>query len=364
MLATRKQYQVEFGAGKLEELKILQIIGSSGSGGAEKFYLKFIESIRSVCKIVPLVRSGSWVASQLDAARIPYNTASFGGYFDCKTRIKISQIIEEEQPHIAQTWMSRASRHMPKDSNVKWIGRLGGYYDLKYYKGADMLVGNTKDICAYLVRNGWPEEQVSYLPNFAIKSPEIFKADRVKNRQKMGIPEDAILLFSAGRFHKNKGYDLAVKAIAKLPQEFHLLVAGEGPEKKSLLSDIKRLSLQSRVHIYGWADDITPYVQVADIWLVPSRIEPLGNVILESWASGIPIVASDAVGPRFLIENGSTGLLFRNGDCVDLATEVKKLSTDPVLMNMLIQNGKKRFSEDFSRERVLEKWVKFYKNLL
>ena len=152
--------------------------------------------------------------------------------------------------------------------------------------------------------------------------------------------------------------------MSRLPEKFHLLLVGEGPEKTSLLSDIERLSLQDRVHISGWTDDLTPYGQAVDIWLVPSRIEPLGNVILESWALGIPIVASDAVGPCSLIENGRTGILFRNGDYAELATVVNKLSMDNRLKASLIQNGKEQFFKDFSKQKVTKKWLNFYTNLV
>ena len=117
---------MDFGEKNIQELKVLQIIGSSGGGGAEKFFFNFIESIRTVCKIVLLVRADSWLAVQLDAAQIPYNTANFGGYLDLKTRVKISQIIEKEPkqqrknvftPRVLQTARSATVARRPCFSN-------------------------------------------------------------------------------------------------------------------------------------------------------------------------------------------------------------------------------------------------------
>ena len=71
---------------------------------------------------------------------------------------------------MSRGFTSPAARHTPAGSWAR-IGRLGGYYNLKYYKGFDHLVANTEDIAEWVVGQGWPAGKVSHIPNFA-QAPE------------------------------------------------------------------------------------------------------------------------------------------------------------------------------------------------
>jgi len=97
--------------------------------------------------------------------------------------------------------------------------------------------------------------------------------------------------------------------------------------------------------------------------LVPSRIEPFGNVVLESWAYGVPVIASDTIGPKALIADGDTGLLFRNGDVESLVMATRRLADDTATKKSIVENGKRRLSDDFSEEFVIQRWIKFYEGL-
>ena len=94
------------------------------------------------------------------------------------------------------SWMSRAASFAPKGGKrFRHVGRLGGYYDLKYYQSCDYLVGNTPDIVDYIVRSGWPAERASYLPNFvnAETAPAV-------NRKGLSTPASAPVILALGRF--------------------------------------------------------------------------------------------------------------------------------------------------------------------
>ena len=88
----------------------------------------------------------------VDTYQLPY-----GGMLDLYTPFRIKQLASLKQPDIVMSWMNRASKMTPVG---KWInvGRLGGYYNLKYYKNCDYLICNTPDICNYVIKQGWPEK--------------------------------------------------------------------------------------------------------------------------------------------------------------------------------------------------------------
>lgn len=347
-----------------KRLKLLQLIGSSRSGGAETFYLRFVAALQPHCDVLPVVRRGSWIAEQLDRDGIRNVTLPFGGYFDFLTRIRIARLVAAESPDIVQTWMSRASRHMPRNLPVKWVARLGGYYDLKYFRGADRLVGNTEDICRYIRESGWPEANVQYLPNFVEGLPDGVINDRAAARSQLGIPDQATVLFSAGRFHANKGFDLALEALEKLPAEFHYLLAGDGPDASELTARSNTATLRGRVHMVGWTNDVARLAAAADIWLVPSRFEPLGNVVLEGWAYGVPVIASDTAGPASLIDDRETGLLVPSENPAALAEAITLLAADKTLRDSLIEKGRTRQKEAFGKDSVIDRWVDFYNQLV
>ena len=81
------------------------------------------------------------------------------------TRRAFAHEIAAWRPDIVLTWMSRATRLCPRGDFVH-VARLGGYYDLKYYRRCDHLIGNTRAIVDYAIAEGWPRERISYLPNF------------------------------------------------------------------------------------------------------------------------------------------------------------------------------------------------------
>ena len=78
--------------------------------------------------------------------------------------------------------MNRANQHRVARRRGCSVGRLGGYYDLRYYRGCDHLVGNTRGIVDWLRRSGWPAERTHYLPNFVDEFAATPAADRAPRR--------------------------------------------------------------------------------------------------------------------------------------------------------------------------------------
>ena len=347
-----------------QKLKILQIIGSSNPGGAEAYFVRFVRALRAYCDVTPIVKRGSWISGQLSSLGIEHEEMRFGGLLDFGTRAALLRLLEGGAYNIAQTWMSRASKHFPSGAEIHWVCRLGGYYNLKYYRGANALIGNTKDICEYIKRDGWPSSKVAYLPNFVDPPAASGILSKNEYRTELGIPIETTVLFCAGRFHENKGYDLVLSALEHLPKNTHFLMVGDGLKKAALASHIQSLNLDARVHIFPWADNISRFAGAADIWLVPSRAEPLGNVVIEAWSNGIPVIASDTPGPASLITNMQTGVLFEGNNITDLIKKILLVSNNHPLINGLVKNGKEKYQKNFSEEIVIKSWLNYYEGAL
>ncbi len=129
--------------------RVLQAIAGGEHGGAEAFFVRLVCALqRAGIEQKVLVRRGRGWAADLARAGVPNVGLGFGGALDVTTRHRFARQVEGFAPQIVVTWMSRATRFCPRQGERRrfvHVARLGGYYDLKYYRHCDHLVGNTAD---------------------------------------------------------------------------------------------------------------------------------------------------------------------------------------------------------------------------
>ena len=235
--------------------------------------------------------------------------------------------------------------------------RLGGYYDLKYYAACDHLIGNTQDIVEYLAEHDWPAEKAHYLPNF------VFDEDAEPlTRREFYTPNDVPLIVALGRLHENKAFDVLLCALARVPNAY-LWLAGDGPLKEELQKQAEVLGIKPRVRFLGWRDDTAALLKTADLFVCPSRHEPLGNVVIEAWAQGLPVVAVDSMGPGTLIENMESGVLVPINDEILMARAIRGVLDDEDLARRIAENGYQTYQDNFTEARVVEQYLEFFKKV-
>jgi glycosyltransferase involved in cell wall biosynthesis len=248
--------------------------------------------------------------------------------------------------------MNRAAHHARAASRgAPWAlaGRLGGQYDLKYYRGCDMLAANTLGLVAWIAGQGWPRDRLRHVPNFA--------AD-LAGASPVALPGPRRLL-AMGRLHPNKDFPTLLRALALLPGDVHLSLAGEGPERAALEALATELGIAARVDFLGWRQDVGALLAGAEMLVVPSRIEPLGNVVLEGFAAARPVIATAADGPREVIGHDRTGLLVPIGDHQALADAIAGLLGDPARAATLAAAGRSEFEAHHAEAPVLAAWARF-----
>ena len=128
-----------------------------------------------------------------------------------------------------------------------------------------------------------------------------------------------------GRLHEVKAHDISLKALALIPQAY-LWIAGTGPLEAELKALAQSLGVAQRVRFLGWRNDAAALYRTADACLFPSRFEPLGNVVIQCWANGLPVIAAASQGPSQLITPGQDGLLVPIDDAPALATAEQLLA--------------------------------------
>ena len=301
-------------------------------------------------EVTAIIRRDPARAERLRAVGLQPIELRFGGPLDVLTGPRLGRALRADEPRVVVAWMNRAARHTPRGPWAR-IGRLGGYYSLKYYKGFDHLVANTEDIAEWIVGQGWPAGRVACIPNFAAVPPNASPIDRAT----LATPPDAPLLLAMGRLHEAKAHDISLQALAQLPGAY-LWIAGVGPQEAKLKGLAEALGVAERVRFLGWRTDASALYRTADVCVFPSRYEPLGNVIIQAWAHGLPVIAAAAQGPAALIRDGEDGLLVPVDDADALAAGVHRLLADPALRARLAAAGARHVEAEFSEAAVGAQW--------
>jgi glycosyltransferase involved in cell wall biosynthesis len=141
------------------------------------------------------------------------------------------------------------------------------------------------------------------------------------------------LIGFVGRLHPQKSVDVAVRALALLPGDAHLVIAGEGPDRAALERLVDSLGLRQRVTFLGLVphDDVPAVLRACDVSVLPSRYEELGTALVEAMACGVPVVASRTGGIPDVVRDGHNGLLAAPGDAAATAAALGRLLDDPDL---------------------------------
>ena len=332
-------------------MRVAQVMAGAADGGAELFFERLTVALREEGDdVLPVIRRNPRRAALLRAAGLRPQELAFGPPYDLLTPMRLRRSLRRFAPEVVVSWMSRATAQTPVGDWMH-VGRLGGYYDLRHYRYCDYLVGNTRSLVAWLREAGWPVARTRYLPNFV--------EDCSLAAPSADLPaEQGPWLLGLGRLHTDKGFDTLLRALPALPG-VNLAIAGDGPERAALQALARAEGVASRVRFLGWRRDAAALLRAAHIFVCSSRIEPLGNMVIEAWSARCPVVALAAAGPRELIRNGIDGLLCRL-ECPDaLAAAVKGLLTAPDEMAALTSAGRTRFEDEFSRNRVVALWRGF-----
>jgi glycosyltransferase involved in cell wall biosynthesis len=185
-------------------------------------------------------------------------------------------------------------------------------------------------------------------------------------------PSEKFTIINVSRLDiEQKGQDILLKASAICRDKgylFDLIFIGkESPNNKKsrLVLDelVEKLELQDLVHFMGIQHDVRKYFKQSDLFVLSSRYEGFGNVVIEAMAAELPVLVSNVDGPGELVRDGQNGLLFNVGDEQDLANKIIILMDNKEKRDTLALEGKK-FSEGFDISKMIEKHYDLYSTLV
>ncbi|OGZ19987.1 MAG: hypothetical protein A2654_02105 [Candidatus Nealsonbacteria bacterium RIFCSPHIGHO2_01_FULL_43_31] len=207
-----------------------------------------------------------------------------------------------------------------------------------------------------------PEGKIEVIYN----APEpIFLLDISKNEAKNKLGLSGNIILSVGRLAPWKGFFETIRIMPDLLKEnptFHLVIVGDGQDRKRLESEIKNLKLESNIALTGSIPhaQMPLYFKAADVFVLNSGYEGLSHVILEAMQHGTPIIASAEGGNPELIENGINGFLVEYKNQEQLKDTILKLWQDKNLQEQFIQSSREKLN-NFTWENLVEKTLRILK---
>jgi len=191
-------------------------------------------------------------------------------------------------------------------------------------------------------------------------------------RKKLNISEDATVFGCISRIDTQKDQMLLLKALRDLKQSGRdVVVVLAGPVTlDSYLDELKEFIKQNDLED---CTRILPPVELEsqehldllaglDAFVLPSRHEPFGIVVLEAWSAGLPVVASRSGGLAKLVDDGRNGLSFDSGDLSGLVARLQQLMDDSSLSQKFVAEGQSDIAQHYTWERVAEKLESIYQS--
>lgn len=348
----------------------LQLIGSKRFGGAERWFQRFSLALGEMGHPTEVGVRRGWELDGDHWEGLPRHPLAMQTVWDPLSRREISRLVARLKPDIVQTYMGRATRltRLPREGETVHVARLGGYYKLSGYRHAHAWIGNTRGICDYLLQAGFPAERVFHLYNFAELPVPGAAPEGLKSR--LGIPQEAWVLMTPGRFVPFKGHRFLLEALARLPatlagRPLWQVILGDGPLKASLHRQAEEAGIADRIVWTGWQLDPDPYYRLADLIVFPStHAEPFGNVIIEAWGYAKPLVSSASMGAREIARHGEDALLFECENARALAASIEEALTRDEARKGMARAGRERAQREFAREPIMAAYLELYRHLL
>ncbi|MCG8468581.1 MAG: glycosyltransferase [Gemmatimonadetes bacterium] len=352
-------------------IRSIQAIGSPVMGGAERFFVRFVNALNERgYPSLAVHRARFDLPTFLDPAVPSVGTGMRNG-LDFVTANKIGRLIRRHRPEIVQTYLGRATRltRIPRGSAAAHVARIGGYYArFRAFRHADAWVGISRGICDYLIEHGFPSKRVFHIGNF-VELPERPRASRAGERERLGLDPEALTIFALGRFVEEKGFQDLLEAFSRLPRTIsarrpQLVIAGDGRMRDELRTQASHLGIADRVHWPGWVFEPAPWFDAADVFVCPSRDEGLGNIIIEAWSHGLPIVSTAAPGPEELITAEENGLLVSRRDPGELAAGIRRVAEMSEAERVALgEAGRAKVLDDHTAERIVGDYLELYEQL-
>jgi len=248
----------------------------------------------------------------------------------------------------------------------KWLRKFAWRECIRIFRQLDFVTTPTKTAVALLKNAGFSKD---VMPISCGIDLDRFKPtnDGAYLERRFAIPTDKPVLLYVGRLDKEKRIDLILRALPDILRvtSVHLVLAGIGKEKQKLEELTEKLGIQKAVTFTGFVpdEDLQNIYRIADLFVIAGIAELQSIVTMEAMASGLPVVAVNAMALPELVHDGENGYLFSDGDKQMLAEKIIAILTN---QTMRAQMAKKSLEiiKDHDINKIIEKYESIYNEII
>ncbi len=343
-----------------DPLRVAQVMLSPGFGGAERLFVDLCHALPAydveVLAVCHPDFAGHHLAANLPGVEVAAVAAR--GVWDLRARSRLRAALARFRPALVHTHLARGA-HLGAAAaatlGIPVAANLHNYVKLKHYRGVERFVPGSEDQRRYLHARGVPDARIEVIPHFsrlpARAAPPAFAP---------GPPSFAAL----GRFVHKKGFDVLIEALHRLRRgglAATLRLGGAGPEEARLRSQVRHLGLGEAVAFAGWVEDVPAFLSRGEIFVLPSRDEPFGIVVLEAMACGAAIVSTRTQGPQEILDE-SVAWWAQPGDAESLARAMAA-AADPHARRERAARALARYRERYTAAAVVPRFIDLYRRL-
>lgn len=359
-------------------MKILHIINSLGSGGAEKLLESSLPKMQQnkdiTVEILILTNKNNVFEKKLlkNDIKVLNNNLNVRNPINILKIIKILKKNEYDviHAHLFPTlyWVAIASKFIG-NVKTKYIYTEHSTYNKRrkftllksvekfIYNSFDKIICITEDTKTNLIN--WLNLSRNDSKIITIENGiDVEKFDKALPFERAtlipSVNEESIFLCMVSRFSEQKDHNTLIRSLKFLPNNYHLLLVGKGKRYQELINLTAELLLEDRVHFLGFRDDPEKILKASDLIILSSNWEGFGLAALEGMAAGKPVLVSNIEGLSSVV--GEAGFIFNQGDSGDLARKIKKIIS-------LNQDEIKEKSKKHAYKYSIEKMVRKHKNL-
>lgn len=363
-------------------MKILHIISSAGLAGGERYLFDLLRfSAKDLTHKVVLPHEGPFEV-RLNQFHIDYAVINLNSRFSLHAILQLFRLIKAERIDLVHTHGFRADfygRVAAILSGVRQVSTI--HVSLFDYRETpapirwlyilidkSLSFKTTKFLCISnamredMRRIGIKEHKIELIHN-GVDAARFYPRNSEGKLQELGILTDGPIIGTVGRMVPEKGHVYLIKALQRLKPEWkniRCIFVGDGP----MLSQLKQMAIKLGVGdnciFCGIRSDIESIYSVFDLFVLSSPREPFGLALLEAMSSRVPVIATDAGGPRDFIKTGVNGVLVPPKNDLALAQQISYLLENKHHADALAQKGRETALKLFNIEKTVKKIESVY----
>ena len=387
----------------MDRINVMQLGSPTGLYGAERWILALIKHLSAgkVRSFVAAIKDDPDLEVPLcqEADKLGFRTHVFqvNGRFNLSAVRQLRRFILKNDIHILHTHYYKTDLIgllASKGTNCQTISTPHGWstnvdLKLRFYEQLDRIlfpfmdavVPLSPDLYASLANSSWyrvlhslrrrmstnPQITNNEKTNLRLiqNGVDISEIDSVQSvasgLQPSGVHDDFTFGY-IGQVIPRKGLDVLLHALAKLGSgvAWQAAIVGDGEQRLELEALAAELGVQDRVRFFGFRENRLEFLRGFDCFVLPSRLEGIPRCLMEAMAAEVPVIGSDIPGCTDLIEHGSSGLLFANGDSTALAHVLHKVALEPEIRSRLAAKGRELIREQYSAEGMAKRYEQLY----